>query len=341
MLARIAHELFWLGRHLGRAEHTARMLDGIYAIDLQAPPDTPVGAQLTWEGLLAVMGVEESPEAPDRDEVMRLLAVDETNQASVLACVEAGREGARIVRDVISAEMWEAVNTLRLGLRQRYAGALGAGPYAFLQYVKERCALFWGLAERTMLEDEARAFLIAGGRIEAAEMVVRMLRVALAPLGEEVADEVERPAQLDDAAAAHSGEPGWRAGGQAAGQALALLHAVGGLHAFRRAVTEPPNAEPVAGFLLYERAYPDSVGASVDALHAALVAADASSRTAAPVLRLARLSADIEFRRRSARSAGDLLGVLGDVQNELALVDHDIADRYFAGAVQASRVMTA
>ena len=25
MLARIAHELFWLGRNLARAEHTARM----------------------------------------------------------------------------------------------------------------------------------------------------------------------------------------------------------------------------------------------------------------------------------------------------------------------------
>jgi len=318
MLARIAHELFWLGRHLGRAEHTARMLDGIYAIDLQAPPDTPVGAQLTWEGLLAVMGVTQQSGAPSRDEVIRLLAVEESNPTSVLSCVEAGREGARIVRDVISAEMWEAVNTLRLGLRQRYAGALGAGPYAFLQHVKERCALFWGLAERTMLEDEARAFLVAGGRIEAAEMVVRMLRVALAPLDEE---EVERPARD--------------------GQALALLHAVGGLHAFRRAVTEPPNAEPVAGFLLYERAYPDSVAASVDALHGALVAADANSRTAAPVLRLARLSADIEFRRRAARAAGDLLVVLGDVQDELAQVDHDIADRYFAGGVQASRVMTA
>jgi uncharacterized alpha-E superfamily protein len=212
--------------------------------------------------------------------------------------------------------MWEAANTLRIGLRRRH---LDAGPYEFLQYVKERCALFWGLAERTMLEDEARAFLVAGGRIEAAEMVVRMLRVALAPLHEP--DEVERPARD--------------------GQALALLHAVGGLHAFRRAVTDPPNAEPVAGFLLYERAYPDSVAASVDALHAALVAADTASRSAGPVLRLARLSADIEFRRRSARSATDLLGVLGDVQDELALVDRDIADRYFAGGVQASRVMTA
>jgi uncharacterized alpha-E superfamily protein len=325
MLARIAHELFWLGRQLGRAEHTARMLDGIYAIDLQAPPDAPVGAQLTWEGLLAVMGATEESErteAPDRDEVIRLLAVDPANPSSVLACVEAGREGARVVRDVISAEMWEAVNTLRLGLYQHHLGGdFGTGPYAFLQYVKERCALFWGLAERTMLEDEARAFLHAGGRIEAAQMVVRMLRVALAPFGDEdVADEVERPARD--------------------GQALALLHAAGGLHAFRRAVTGPPNAEPVAGFLLYERAYPDSVAASVDALHTALFAADPSARTAAPVLRLARLSADLEFRRRAASSAGDLLGVLGDVQEELALVDHDISDRYFAGGTQASRVMT-
>jgi uncharacterized alpha-E superfamily protein len=324
MLARIAHELFWLGRQLGRAEHTARMLDGIYAIDLQAPPDTPVGVQLTWEGLLAVMGatgMEDRTEAPDRDEVIRLLAVDPANPSSVLACVEAGREGARVVRDVISAEMWEAVNTLRLGLYQHHLGGeFGTGPYAFLQYVKERCALFWGLAERTMLEDEARAFLHAGGRIEAAEMVVRMLRVALAPLSDDVADEVERPARD--------------------GQALALLHAVGGLHAFRRAVTDPPNAEPVAGFLLYERAYPDSVAASVDALHTALVAADARPASAPPVLRLARLSADLEFRRRSARAANDLLVVLGDVQDELALVDHDISDRYFAGKVQASRVMT-
>jgi uncharacterized alpha-E superfamily protein len=30
VLARIAHELFWLGRNLARAEHTARMLDGIF-----------------------------------------------------------------------------------------------------------------------------------------------------------------------------------------------------------------------------------------------------------------------------------------------------------------------
>ena len=39
MLARIAHELYWLGRNLARAEHTARMLDGVFHADLQGRRD--------------------------------------------------------------------------------------------------------------------------------------------------------------------------------------------------------------------------------------------------------------------------------------------------------------
>ena len=43
MLARIAHELYWLGRNLARAEYTARMLDGVFQADLQGRPDDPAG----------------------------------------------------------------------------------------------------------------------------------------------------------------------------------------------------------------------------------------------------------------------------------------------------------
>ena len=38
MLARIAHELYWVGRSLSRAEHTARLLDGVFHADLQGRP---------------------------------------------------------------------------------------------------------------------------------------------------------------------------------------------------------------------------------------------------------------------------------------------------------------
>ena len=308
MLARIAHELYWIGRQLSRAEHTARMLDGVFHADVQGRRDD-AGVRLSWDALLAIMGAERPERSGTRDEVVQRLTLDRSNPASVASCVTQAREGARTVRDVFSAEMWEAINTFHLGLLRRdNSAALRTGPYSMYAYVKERCGLFWGVTGRTMLRDEAHAFLEAGARIEAADMVLRMLRVAL-------------PAELPDGDHASDG------------QALALLQAVGGFQAFRRAVPAPPNARPVGRFLLYERAYPDSVAASVQSLHEALTEADANYRNSAPVLRLGRLQADLDFRSRALDGERDGLSeMLGRVQQELAQVDADIAQRYFGGA---------
>src|SRR6266576_1223022 len=162
MLARIAHELFWLGRNVARAEATARMLDGIFSADLQGRPDDP-GLRLTWRSVLRIMSAEQP------------------------ARVGRAREGARTVRDVISAEMWEAINTTNLTLLEGDLSArLRKGPYSVYGYVRERSALFWGLTNRTMLRDEASAFLQAGGRMESADMVLRMLRVALPQPGDDI-----------------------------------------------------------------------------------------------------------------------------------------------------------
>jgi uncharacterized alpha-E superfamily protein len=166
-----------------------------------------------------------------------------------------------------------------------------------------------------MLRDEAHAFLQAGAAIESGDMVLRMLRVALPAGTEEHA--------LD-------------------GQALALLQAVGGFQAYRRAVPAPPNAAPVARFLLYERDYPDSVAFSVEALHAALTAADASYRSSPAVLRVGRLMADLDFRARTVEGDAALTETLGSVQRELAQVDADIGQRYFGGtAPSAGRLAVA
>jgi uncharacterized alpha-E superfamily protein len=311
VLARIAHELFWLGRNVARAEHTARMIDGIFQADLQGRPDDPAGVTISWSTLLLIMGA--SFDGGDaRDRALSGLLRDPENPSSVIACVERAREGARTVRDVISAEMWEAINTFAIGFDERRTQSMvGASPYSIASYVKARSALFWGVADRTMLRDEAYAFLEAGGRFESADMVLRMLRVALPPGSESDGDE---------------GSP------QRDGQALALLQAVGGLQAYRRAMTAPPNAVPVARFLLFTLRYPDSVAASVDAVCTALSAADSSPRSSEPVLRLSRLSADLEFRGRAAGEDGQLQEVCEIVQRELALTDHDIVERYFGGA---------
>jgi uncharacterized alpha-E superfamily protein len=309
MLARIAQELFWLGRNLARAEQTSRLLDGVFQADLQGRPEDPSAERLSWDALLLIMGAGRVKGGPThRDKAIDALTLDPENPASVVACIARARDGASAVRDVISAEMWEAINTAHLRLRDGGVSVrMHSGPSSIYQDVKERSALFWGLTARTMLRDEASAFLNAGGRIEAGDMVLRMLRVALPPAGSE---------------------------NTADGQAIALLHAVGGFQAYRRAVPAPPHADAVARFLLFERSYPDSVAAAVDAVNGALLTADASPRSSEPILRLSRLSADLEF-RRSAEGDADLRATCELVQRELGLVDADIARRYFGGAVAA------
>jgi uncharacterized alpha-E superfamily protein len=309
MLARIAHELYWLGRNLARAEFTARAVEAVFQAELQGTSETAPGVSFGSGGLLAMFGdVSEDPTHP-RSQALGQLTLDAERPGSMLASIERAREGARTVRDVISAEMWEAINTTALGLRGggQPGWAAPAGPYLASQYVKERTALIWGVANRSMLRDEAKCFLDAGGLIEISDMVLRMLHVAM-PTGEAA------PAD---------------------GTALILLQAVGGFHAYLRAVTAPPNAHPVARFLLFERAYPDSVAACVDSLHEVFTTADAGPRNSKPVLRVSRLAADLDFQRRALPDGAELTGICRQTQQELSRIDQDVADRYFAGAAAA------
>jgi uncharacterized alpha-E superfamily protein len=317
MLARIAHELYWLGRNLARAEFTARAVEAVFQAELQGTSETTPGVSFGSGGLLAMFGdVDENPTHQRSSQALGQLTLDADRPGSMLASIERAREGARTVRDVISAEMWEAINTTALGLRGggQPGWAAPAGPYLASQYVKERTALIWGVANRSMLRDEAKCFLDAGGLIEISDMVLRMLRVAM-----------PTPASGGGARDSARGD----------GTALILLQAVGGFHAYLRAVTAPPNAHPVARFLLFERAYPDSVAACVDSLHEVFTMADAGPRNSKPVLRVSRLAADLDFQRRALPEGAELTGICTQTQQELASIDQDVAERYFAGAAAA------
>ena len=206
------------------------------------------------------------------------------------------------MRDVISTEMWEALNSFYLVLgRYDLRAALQTGPYSFYQDVKERCALFWGVVDRTLLRDEGRSFLEAGGHIEQADMVLRMLRVAI-PAG-----------ALEDG---HEGE------------ALALLHAVGGAQAYRRAVARPRRSDRWSASCSTTRLSRLGRGVGRGARGgaddrrraAALLAAGAAARAAG---RRSRAPAPAATRSRLEAQAGPGTG-------RAELVDHDVDDRYFA-----------
>jgi uncharacterized alpha-E superfamily protein len=141
-----------------------------------------------------------------------------------------------------------------------------------------------------MQKDDARAFLVAGGRLEAADMVLRMLARG-APARARGGDGPRRRA----ATATRS----------------RLLRAVGGFQAFMRAAAAPPNAGPVSRFMLFEREFPDSVASSIESCRAALERVEGDPQDRRPCCACAGMLADLDFghgcrreRTRSRRCSG-------------------------------------
>ena len=175
MLSRIAESLFWLGRYVERADDTARVLDAFMHRLLDDPTTDEHAACHT---LFAILGVEQPDPAAARYDAaaaMDLLGFDVRNPSAVAGAWCAGRDNARGVSEVISTEAWECLNSTwhALDAQRRAAGRLG--PYGYLRFVRERAALFCGLADSTMSRDEGWLFLTVGRSLERVDMTARLL----------------------------------------------------------------------------------------------------------------------------------------------------------------------
>ncbi|HMK10482.1 MAG TPA: alpha-E domain-containing protein, partial [Acidimicrobiales bacterium] len=179
MLARHAESLFWMGRYMERAEDTARMLDVTYHGLLESPPEEATRA---WLDLLAVLSLDQAF-AERHDEitaglVSEFLVLDDKNPGAIVSAVGRARENARSVRELISTELWEAVNTFWLELLARNLRAdIEEQPYELYGLVKRRCQMVNGVTSETMPRDDGWRFLMLGWMLERAEMTCRLLNV--------------------------------------------------------------------------------------------------------------------------------------------------------------------
>jgi uncharacterized alpha-E superfamily protein len=71
--------------------------------------------------------------------------------------------------------MWECLNVAGHGLAGQRRAAERLGPHVFLRFIRERAALFFGLADSTMSHDDAWRFLVLGRSLERADMTARLL----------------------------------------------------------------------------------------------------------------------------------------------------------------------
>jgi len=241
LLSRMAETLFWTGRYVERADDTARLVD-VYVHRMLSDPRAQGGGAGTDCGpLFGILGVAPGPDPrPDVGAALFRLAYDAKSPSAIAGAVLAARAGARGIREVISSEMWECLNVTAHGLTSQRRAAERLGPHAFLRFIRERAALFFGLADSTMSHDDAWRFLVLGRSLERADMTARLLLARV-------------PAPQDMA---------WPL----------LLHACGAYESFIR--THGWAAEPtrVAEFLLLDRLFPRSVLHSLVTAEECLVA---------------------------------------------------------------------
>lgn len=192
MLSRVADTLFWLGRYVERAENYSRFIDVNHNLCMDLPP----GMKEQWEPLIAATGDRDPFNAQfgnkyHKENAIYFLAFDESNPNAIISTIAQGRENARMVRESIPKEIWEALNALhhyvKSGKRRKVWKK--PDPHEFFEQVKNQVHLINGIADSNSPRTQAWYFTQIGKLIERADKTSRILDVKyhyLLPSVEEV-----------------------------------------------------------------------------------------------------------------------------------------------------------
>ena len=177
MLSRTADCLYWMARYTERAENTARMLDVNHQTSLLPQPEEFL--EQSWRKLLTISKLEEAfmsqYDVVNRENVLDFMIYETSNPSSIVSCLFAARENARVIRGKITSEVWETQNTTWLELQRILEARNQADPSRLLEWVKHRCHLFRGVMHGTMLKNEAFYFMSVGTLLERADNTARIL----------------------------------------------------------------------------------------------------------------------------------------------------------------------
>jgi uncharacterized alpha-E superfamily protein len=298
MLSRIAESLFWIGRYVERADDTARILKTHLRLLVE---DASAAEVDICRNLLALMSVDHVEE-PTVDDLLRILGYDSSETTSIVASWSAARDNARRAREVIPSDLWECINTTWQQLPRAPLRAASAN--TFLDWARERSALFTGIARGTMVRDDGWQFLLLGRSIEQADMTSRM--VASASLA--------------------SGATQWPS----------VLRGCGGHDAFLRTYRGVHSDRGAAQFLILDDRFPRSIMhgliAAIHCLERVALANPSASRQSGAALRtLGQVRARLEYSPLDELLEG-LDKEMAAVQDACAQVTHTVSTTFFAAA---------
>ena len=323
MLCRVAEDVFWMSRYVERAIAVGRLIEVTWHLELDVGDVDDFWQPLLIPSTHGGFGPAEDSDALSREEVRHYLAFDRENPSSLVSCILRARTAARGVRESISSEMWEQLNTLYLSLvASHQLREAEADPYAFYRRVREGAQYFQGLADATLAHDELWHFVSLGKYLERADNVARVLSL--------------ESHLLDDEIKVHGGDPLVRC--------LGVLRSCGSAEAYARYYSLRVEPARVVEFLLLNPVFPQSVRFSVsaawDALRAIAGAYGSGAEGQDAALRpLGRLRSRLEHRAVDEVMEEGLDVYLADVQTRIGVVSEEVTRAYLRQDTQPGRLV--
>jgi uncharacterized alpha-E superfamily protein len=181
----VADNLFWLGRHAERAEHTVRLLRAIVSCltDEVTPGDAPE--------LIALLGVlvdldllparlrEPMPLRELEQELLSLLFKQSSQPVGLHRTLADVRRNATAVRDRLSNDTWRILNQLRQDFRLRHGRIQLDDVLLHLNRMITDLAAFSGMEMENMTRGHGWRFLDIGRRLERSVNMARLLEASV------------------------------------------------------------------------------------------------------------------------------------------------------------------
>jgi uncharacterized alpha-E superfamily protein len=316
MLSRVAESLYWVGRLVERTGHVAQLLDVHLSLWLDRGQSDPTAVAEYWQQLLALCAdpadYARRAQPLDASEVSEYV-IAASQPGGILASLNAARDSARGVRESLSSEVWEFLNSQHWQLREASAGRTWEqNPHEFLHGLKTGVSLFYGLIDETMLHDESWCFLGLGRFYERALNTARLLDVKYQVLSG--GDDVTTPSDPIE----------W----------AAILRCCWAFEAYRRYYASAVQPTRVAEFLLLNPAFPRSMGSAIRQALALVHQIGSSTAERSGAERgLGTLHAQLDYATIDELLHAGLHEVLDGVRRRCLAIEQAVYAQYFQGRV--------
>lgn len=285
MLSRVADSLYWMSRYFERANHCARVLEANHNLMLNP---SKLSTEERWHRIAESLGIAPTAGSIDPQSAMLKLTSDAGYESSIAYCIAESRENAGQVREQISSEMWEALNSLYHKVTKASANLeADTDPMRLVTAVREGSYRFQGMTDATMNHGEGWQFIQLGQYMERS--------CALPVLLDAYFSRVQEADTLD-----------W----------VGLLASCAAFESYCKVYTAELKPDSMAEFLLLNPEFPYSVRYAVERMGAAIAAIAQTSFTKAGgrIERIAgRLRASLAYAQIAEIMTGGVHRYLDDV----------------------------